>query len=109
LHDNATVKTDASAKYPVAMDSDTLHVEFAGELYSWRGPAPYHFIKVPEEACVDLRAVSPFVSYGWGLIPVWVRIGGIEFETSCFPRTEATSCRLRTSSATPKDSPMATP
>jgi hypothetical protein len=68
------------------MDSDTLHVEFAGELYSWRGPAPFHFIKVPEEACVDLRAVSPFVSYGWGVIPVWVRIGGIEFETSLFPK-----------------------
>jgi len=63
-----------------------MHLEFAGELYSWRGPAPYHFIKVPEEACVALRQMSPFVSYGWGVIPVSVRIGESVFETSLFPK-----------------------
>lgn len=47
-----------------------MHLEFPGELYEWRGPAPYHFIKVPEEECVALREVSPIVSYGWGVIPV---------------------------------------
>ena len=63
-----------------------MHLEFPGELYSWRGPAPYHFIKVPEEECVALREVSPVVSYGWGVIPVRVRIGETVFETSLFPK-----------------------
>ena len=63
-----------------------MRLEFAGELYSWRGPAPYHFIKVPEEECVVLREASPIVSYGWGVIPVRVRIGESVFETSLFPK-----------------------
>ena len=63
-----------------------MEFEFAGELWYWRGPSPYHFVTVPEEACVGLRAVSAVVSYGWGMIPVNVRIGGSAFETSLFPR-----------------------
>lgn len=61
-------------------------MEFAGELYYWRGPAPYHFIRVPEEVCVGLRAVSRLVSYGWGVIPVTGRIGGSMWTTSLFPK-----------------------
>jgi hypothetical protein len=71
---------------PFAIDVETLDFEFTGELWSWRGPAPYHFITVPEEACVGIRAVAPFVSCGWGVIPVKVRIGETEWETSVFPK-----------------------
>jgi hypothetical protein len=71
---------------PFAIDVETLDIEFAGELWYWRGPSPYHFITVPEEACVGLRAVSAVVTYGWGMIPVNVRIGGSAFETSLFPK-----------------------
>ena len=63
-----------------------MDLEFVGELFEWRGPSPYHFIKVPEEACVDIRAVSRLVSYGWGVIPVSVHIGDSVFETSLFPK-----------------------
>jgi hypothetical protein len=63
-----------------------MNMEFVGELWYWRGPAPYHFITVPEEACVGLRAVSTVVSYGWGMIPVRVRIGESVWETSLFPK-----------------------
>jgi hypothetical protein len=63
-----------------------MNMEFVGELWYWRGPAPYHFITVPEETCVGLRAVSAVVSYGWGMIPVRVRIGGSVWETSLFPK-----------------------
>jgi hypothetical protein len=68
------------------MDPGTLEMEFSGEVYTWRGPSPYHFIAVPEELCVALRAVSPFASYGWGVIRVSVRIGETDFGTSLFPR-----------------------
>ena len=63
-----------------------MRIEFAGELWSWRGPAPYHFITVPDDGCVELRAMSPAVSYGWGMIPVRVRIGRTVWETSLFPK-----------------------
>jgi Domain of unknown function (DUF1905) len=63
-----------------------INVEFVGELWYWKGPAPYHFVTVPEEASADLRALSPIVSYGWGVIPVSVRIGETEWETSLFPK-----------------------
>jgi hypothetical protein len=68
------------------MDPEKMEMEFAGELYYWRGPAPFHFIAVPEELCVGLRAVSTVVSYGWGMIPVRARIGGTAWETSLFPK-----------------------
>jgi hypothetical protein len=48
--------------YPVPM-----HLEFSGELWFWKGPAPWHFVTVPEEGCGELEATSAFVSYGWGM------------------------------------------
>lgn len=63
-----------------------MRVAFAGEIWFWRGPSPYRFITVPEEECVALRAIAAVVSYGWGMIPVWVRIGRTEFKTSLFPK-----------------------
>ena len=60
--------------------------EFPGELFEWRGPSPYHYIRVPPDVCADLQALSPMVSYGWGVIPVRVRIGGTVWETSLFPK-----------------------
>ena len=68
------------------IDADTLDLAFSGELWYWRGPAPYHFITVPEDACAGLRAVSAVVSYGWGMIPVRVRIGETAWDTSLFPK-----------------------
>lgn len=59
---------------------------FPGEPSYWRGPAPYHFIRVPEEVSAEIRAVSTVVSYGWGVIPVTVRIGESDWSTSLFPK-----------------------
>lgn len=71
---------------PFEIDVASMEMEFAGELWYWRGPSPYHFITVPEEVCVGLRAVSAVVTYGWGMIPVKGRIGGSAFTTSLFPK-----------------------
>jgi hypothetical protein len=59
---------------------------FSGEIWSWRGPSPYHFITVPDEISVRLRAMSSLVSYGWGMIPVRYRIGHTDSGTSLFPK-----------------------
>ncbi len=64
----------------------SVQFEFAGELWYWRGPSPYHFVSVPDEESALIRALAPLVSYGWGVIPVQGRVGDTEFETSLFPR-----------------------
>ena len=63
-----------------------MDLEFSGEILYWRGPAPYYFVSVPDDKCVDLHAISKHVSYGWGVIPVEARIGRTMFETSLFPK-----------------------
>ena len=63
-----------------------MELEFSGELWFWRGPAPWHFVSVPEDDCQQLEATSAFVSYGWGMIPVDARIGETGWKTSLWPK-----------------------
>ena len=62
-----------------------MDFEFEGEIFHWRGPAPYLFVAVPDEPSRAINLVSSMVSYGWGCIPVRVRIGETEWKTSLFP------------------------
>ncbi len=41
---------------------------------------------MPDDPSAAVRAVSAIVSYGWGVIPVRVRIGATVWETSLFPK-----------------------
>ena len=66
-----------------------MDLEFSGEMWFWKGPAPWHFVTVPAEDCAELEATSAFVSYGWGMIPVAVRIGETEWTTSLWPKDGA--------------------
>ena len=63
-----------------------VDLEFSGEIIHWRGPAPFHFVMVPDEQSAAIEAVSSMVTYGWGAIPVHARIGQTEFTTSLFPK-----------------------
>lgn len=63
-----------------------MHLAFGGVVIHWRGPSPFHFVAVPDDGCRELRAISSLVSYGWGVIPVTVRIGATEWTTSLFPK-----------------------
>ncbi|HLJ67477.1 MAG TPA: DUF1905 domain-containing protein [Chloroflexota bacterium] len=63
-----------------------MELEFSGKVWFWKGPAPWHFVTVPEEECVDLAAASGVVSYGWGMIPVTARIGRTRWKTSLWPK-----------------------
>jgi len=76
---NASVKRLGS--YP-----ERMNLEFGGEMWFWKGPAPWHFITVPEEECGELESASAFVTYGWGMIPVSAQIGETEWKTSLFPK-----------------------
>jgi hypothetical protein len=63
-----------------------MDLEFSGELWFWKGPAPWHFVTVPDEQCGALEATSTLVTYGWGMIPVAARIGGTGWTTSLWPK-----------------------
>ena len=63
-----------------------MNIEFNGEIWFWKGPAPWFFVTVPAKQSVDIKAISGFVTYGWGVIPVHVRIGNTEWTTSLFPK-----------------------
>lgn len=63
-----------------------MDLEFSGEVWEWRGPAPHHFVTVPEDECADLEATAAMVSYGWGMIPATVRIGDTRWTTSLWPK-----------------------
>lgn len=63
-----------------------MEFEFTGEIWHWRGPSPFHFVTVPEEQAADIQALAADVTYGWGMIPVRVRLGGTAWKTSLFPK-----------------------
>ncbi|HZW03184.1 MAG TPA: DUF1905 domain-containing protein [Anaerolineaceae bacterium] len=63
-----------------------MNIEFNDKIWFWRGPAPWYFVAVPVEQSLNLKAISGFVTYGWGMIPVRVQIGRTEWETSLWPK-----------------------
>ncbi|MBV9871759.1 MAG: DUF1905 domain-containing protein [Frankiaceae bacterium] len=63
-----------------------MDLEFSGEVIWWRGPAPWHFVIVPDPQSAEIEAVSQMATYGWGCIPATCEIGDTEFTTSLFPR-----------------------
>jgi GNAT superfamily N-acetyltransferase len=64
---------------------DRLELEFTGEIFQWRGPAPYYFVRVPEEESLELKAVSSGRYYR-GMIRVRAWIGDTEWSTSLWPK-----------------------
>jgi hypothetical protein len=68
------------------MFNTTMRFLFSGEIFEWRGPAPHYFVTVPEEQSRDIKGIANLVTYGWGVIPVTVKIGDTEFSTSLFPK-----------------------
>ena len=65
-----------------------MDLEFSGEIIHWRGPAPFHFVTVPDDESAAIEAVASMVTYGWGAIPVQARVGRTDFTTSLFPKDE---------------------
>ncbi|MCW2866392.1 MAG: hypothetical protein JWR20_580 [Marmoricola sp.] len=59
--------------------------EFEGPVVEWRGPAPFYFVRIPEEDSEDIKLAARGIEY-WGQVPVVVRINGHDFTTALFPR-----------------------
>jgi hypothetical protein len=69
-----------------ADDAGGAGLAFRGTLFHWAGPAPWYFVAVPAEHCEFLKAASPMVSYGWGMVPVTAHIGATSWRTSLWPK-----------------------
>ena len=63
-----------------------MDIKFNGKIFFWKGPSPFFFVTIPTKHSREIKAVSALVTYGWGVIPVHVRIGKTEFKTSLFPK-----------------------
>lgn len=74
-----------------------MDIEFDAKIWFWKGPSPWYFVTVPDQECRDLKAMSSFVTYGWGMIPAAVRIGKTKWTTSLFPKNGSYIVPLKTS------------
>ena len=39
-----------------------------GEVYHWRGPAPWYFLDVPDDLSAEIKDRSAELTFGWGMI-----------------------------------------
>jgi hypothetical protein len=74
-----------------------VDLEFSGEVFFWKGPAPWYFVTVPEAESDAIADVSAMASYGWGCIPVTARLGDTSWRTSLFPKDGKYLVPLKTS------------
>ncbi|MFU8947878.1 DUF1905 domain-containing protein [Mycetocola zhadangensis] len=65
---------------------DAMDISFRGTVWYWRGPSPFHFVTVPADESEIIAELAPAVTYGWGMIPVTVRIGRTGMTTSLWPK-----------------------
>lgn len=63
-----------------------MNLEFSGTIWYWRGPAPWYFVTIPPGPGGNLKTISGLVTYGWGCIPVHVKIGRTVYYTALFPK-----------------------
>lgn len=63
-----------------------VSVRFSGEVWFWKGPAPFYFLTVPERESQEIRDIESLSTYGWGMIPVNARIGKTEWYTALWPK-----------------------
>ena len=63
-----------------------MRLEFCGEIWFWKGPAPFYFVTVPEEQSQEIKEIESMVTYGWGMIPVDATIGGTTWYTALWPK-----------------------
>jgi hypothetical protein len=61
-------------------------IQFEAEVIHWRGPAPFFFAPLPKYEADEIARLSKLLTYGWGMIPVDVKISGPEFYTALFAK-----------------------
>lgn len=65
---------------------DPVEFRFEGVVFEWRGPAPFHFVRVPDEVAEEIHEEAARLSYGWGMVPGTLTIGSTTWYTALFPK-----------------------
>ena len=63
-----------------------MELAFTGTVLEWRGPAPYHFVRVPDDDAAVIQDVAAGVTYGWGMVPAAVTVGATTLTTALWPK-----------------------
>lgn len=63
-------------------------IQFSGEIWYWRGPAPFYFVTLPKEESAELIAICKHVTYGWGMIIVSAKTENCDWKTSLFRKDD---------------------
>jgi len=63
-----------------------LEFEVVGEVFEWRGPAPFFFVATSEEYAREIDEVKQELTYGWGMITCKIVIQGREYKTAITPK-----------------------
>lgn len=66
-----------------------MEIAFVGEVIEWRGPAPFMFVRVPEQVSAEIKELSGRLSYGWGCITVEAEFGETRVRTALMPKDGA--------------------
>ena len=74
------------AQPPNLVSFPTVTLAFTGNVFLWRGPAPFYFIRVPDDLAKELKVVQGLVTYGWGMIPAEITIGETTWKTALWPK-----------------------
>ena len=64
------------------------HFEFKckGEIFEWRGPAPFYFVALGSRAAGIVKERARELSYGWGVIHIHGEIKKRPFDTAMIPK-----------------------
>ena len=63
-----------------------MEFEVIGEVFEWRGPAPFFFVAIPEIYAREIDEVKQELTYGWGMITCKIVIDGKEYKTAITPK-----------------------
>ncbi|MBU2073602.1 MAG: DUF1905 domain-containing protein [Actinobacteria bacterium] len=63
-----------------------MRLEVRGEVFTWRGPAPHHFVRIDGDPAEQVQETATAVTYGWGMVPVRVWLGATTWTTSLWPK-----------------------
>lgn len=63
-----------------------MQLEVTGEVFTWRGPAPHHFVRVEGDDAALVAETAAAVTYGWGMVPVRLTLGSTTWSTSLWPK-----------------------
>ena len=68
------------------MSSSGFDFKCKGEIFEWRGPAPFYFVALDSKTAKTVKERARELSYGWGVIHIHGQINEVDFDTAIIPK-----------------------